>query len=254
MSVMDKGAVQHLDDNSARLDKGAVESSVEGGDVTAPTVDTATIDAAGTGLTIVFDEAVTGDGTGFSIDVGSSLTATYVSGDGTPTWVFSLSGVVLDADTPTLDYDAGTGDMADLASNVLATVSGGAVTNNSTQVADTTDPELDTQVLTSATTLVLGFDEPVTFTDQTGMSVSASGGAVTITGISGGGTNTVTLTLSRSMASTESLSFSYDSGTGDVEDLAGNALATISNRLVTNRVSAVAGSGISRSRIVNQGA
>lgn len=117
-----------------------------------------------------------------------------------------------------------------------------SVSTDETAAPDTTAPELDTQVLTGATTLVLGFDEPVTFTDQTGMSVSASGGAVTITGISGDGTNTVTLTLSRSMASTESLSFSFDSGTGDVEDLAGNALATISNRLVTNNVSATPGS------------
>ncbi len=210
-------------------------------DVTAPTVLSATINVDGDRTTVVHDEAVTGDGTGWQFDDATPLT--YVSGAGTDTLVFSHR-VILASETRTLEYDDTTGDMEDLADtpNPLESFTGQAVTNNSEAVADETDPELDTQVLSAGATLVLGFDEPVTFTDQTGMSISASGGAVTITGIAGGETNTVTLTLSRSLASTESLSFSYDSGTGDVEDLAGNVLATISNRLVTNNVNNTPGS------------
>jgi hypothetical protein len=224
-----------------------------GADVTAPTVSSATIAANGTTLTVVFDEAVTGDGTGFEIDNGSALTATYVSGDGTATWMFTLSGTVLDADTPVLTYDSGVGDMADLAANALADIASGAVTNNSTQVLDVTAPTLSSVTVTGATTLTLVFDEAVNVTTATGLTIAASGAAVTVSSPAGTGTSTLTFTLSRSIASTESLSFSYDSGTGDIEDLAGNALATISNRLATNNVSAVAGSGISRSRLVNQG-
>lgn len=211
-------------------------------DTTAPTVSTATIDATGTQLTIVFDEVVTGTATGFGIDIGSALTATYVSGDGTNILVFNLSGTVLDADTPVLTYDAGVGDIEDLAGNSLATIVSGAVTNNSTQTADVTAPTLTSVTVTGVTSISLAFDEAVTLTDETGLSVEASGGAITISGVDGDGTNTLVLSMNRSIASTESLSLSYDSGTGDIEDLAGNALATISDRLATNNISATPGS------------
>jgi hypothetical protein len=190
----------------------------------------------------VFDEAVTGDGTGFEIDNGSALTATYVSGDGTNTWVFTLSGTVYDPDTPVLTYDSGVGDMADLAANALADIASGAVSNESTQIADVTAPTLSSVTITGATSITLVFDEAVTLTDETGLTVESSASAISISGVDGDGTDTLVLSVNRSIASTESLSLSYDAGTGDIEDLAGNALATIADRLATNNISATPGS------------
>lgn len=220
-------------------------------DTTAPTISSATIGTDGETFTIVFDEAVTGDEAGFILTPsGGSAGITYVSGSGTDTLVFSIDRVIFDSETGTLEYVAASGTVADLASNVLANYGPSAVTNNSTQIADVTAPTLSTATVTAATTLTLIFDEAVTLTDQTGMTVASSGAAVTVTGVSGDGTDTLALTLSRSIASTESLSFSYDSGTGDVEDLSANALASISARLITNNITSSGGSTLIGSGLI----
>lgn len=204
-------------------------------DVTPPTVSSVAIGTDGETVTVVFDEPVTGNGTGFTLDDATALT--YVSGDETASWVFSAARTILSSETRTLEYDDTTGDMTDGSANDLASFTGQAVTNNSTQIIDVTAPTLSSATVTAATTLTLVFDEAVTLTNATGMTIASSGAAVTISSISGDGTDTLLATLSRSIASTESLSFSYDSGTGNVTDIATNALASISNRLVTNNIS-----------------
>ncbi len=212
-----------------------------GSDITAPTVSSATISVDGDETTVVFDEAVTGDGTGFVFDDASALT--YVSGDGTDTWVFSHR-VILASETRTLEYDDATGDMADdPAGNVLASFAAQAVTNDSEAVADETAPDLTSATVISATLIRLVFNEPVTLSDLTGWSIASSGAAITPDSFTGDSTSTIDVVPSRSISSTESLSISYNAVTGNVEDMAGtpNALESISNLLVTNNVSAAAG-------------
>jgi hypothetical protein len=86
--------------------------------------------ANGTTLTLVFSEAVV-NYTGFSISPSNTLT--YSSGSGTNTLAFTLTNTVYRYATDTISYSAG--DVVDTATtpNALATISSGAITNNSTQ-------------------------------------------------------------------------------------------------------------------------
>lgn len=219
-------------------------------DTTKPEVHASTdpsINVAGTQTTVVFTEAVTGDGTGFQLSGPNALT--YVSGDGTDTWVFSNATIVLDGAAPTLEYDDTTGDMADLSANVLDSFTGQSVNNGSEAVVDVTAPTV-IQVIVSASEVLVQFDEEVT--GYTGLSlVGSTGTALTVSGWTGTGTANYSGTLSRAPISTESVALVYVPG--NIEDLSSNALEAIAYRLATNNVSAVAGSGISRSRLVNQG-
>jgi hypothetical protein len=84
--------------------------------------------------------------------------------------------------------------------------------------------------------LDLTFDEATTITTA-GWSMSATGGAVTISSVvSGSGTTTPKLGLSRSIANGETVTISYDPATGATTDGSGNELAAITNQAVTNNV------------------
>lgn len=86
------------------------------------------------------------------------------------------------------------------------------------------------------TTLDLVFNEAVDITVD-GWTVSASGGAVTVSAVaSGSGTTAPKLTLSRSIASTETVTVSYNTGTGATESLFDLELGTVSAAAVTNNV------------------
>lgn len=208
-------------------------------DTTPPTITSHSIeDDATTGneLWVNTDEAVTGDHTGLILTAsGGSAGLTYLSGSGTTQRKFTIDRPILISEAYTLEYVAASGNTADLASNAMTNYGPTAGTNNSSRVADTTAPTL-TSISISGDTVTRVFDEPVTGTNA-GWTLSASGGAITEGAFSGSGTDTLTSTASRTPASTESLSTSYDSGTGDIVDGNTNALASITNRLVTNNVS-----------------
>ncbi len=111
------------------------DSKVSGGDVISPTLASATINAAGTSLTLVFSEAVTFTAsTGFALTTTTpGRTVTYASGTGTNTLVYTISSAVFSFETATLDYTQPGNGIQDLAHNLLASFSGASVTNNSTQ-------------------------------------------------------------------------------------------------------------------------
>lgn len=61
-------------------------------------------------LAVNFNEACTGDATGWSATVnGVSKTLTYISGSGTQSWVFRVGALVHDGDVIRLTYDTATG-------------------------------------------------------------------------------------------------------------------------------------------------
>jgi hypothetical protein len=108
-----------------------------GGDVTAPTLTTATINLAGTSLTLAFSEPVTfgaGGNTGFTVSLtGGSATLTYSSGSGTSLLVYNISRTVSSSETGTTSYTQPGNGIEDAAGNDLATFSGETITNNSSQ-------------------------------------------------------------------------------------------------------------------------
>lgn len=123
---------------------GAKLSGGGGPDVTAPTLSSATIDATGLLLTLVFNEAVTGHD-GFALDPsGANVTLTYDSGDGTNTLTFDISRAIAGDETATLDYAPG--DVEDGAGNTLEAISDEAVTNLGYFSADNSAITMDSDI------------------------------------------------------------------------------------------------------------
>jgi hypothetical protein len=116
-------------------------------DTTAPTLTSATIGTNGTSLTLVFSESVnigSGGSGGVSINAaGGSATATYASGDGTNTLVYTLSRTLSDTETwADVDYVQPGDGIEDDVGNDLVSFFDVPVTNNSTQNAAPTDISL----------------------------------------------------------------------------------------------------------------
>lgn len=100
--------------------------------------------------------------------------------------------------------------------------------------ADTTPPTVVSATITttgSNETLTVNFSEAVTG-GATGLTVNAGGGPIALTYVSGSGTSTLVFTTSSRIASGATVTLSY--AAGNIEDLAFNALATITNAAVTN--------------------
>jgi hypothetical protein len=106
-------------------------------DTTAPTVTGATLAANGTTLTIVLSESGTtgaGGNGGFALTAsGGAVTLSYASGSGSGTLVFTASRTILSGETLSLAYTQPGNGWEDAAGNDLATFTGQAVTNSSTQ-------------------------------------------------------------------------------------------------------------------------
>lgn len=107
-----------------------------GPDVTAPTVSSRTIPAAGTTIVIVHSEVVSigaGGNGGLTLSAsGGAVTATYSSGAGTATLTWTLSRTVNSGETVTASYTQPGDGIEDASGNDLASFSGQSVTNNST--------------------------------------------------------------------------------------------------------------------------
>jgi hypothetical protein len=121
-----------------------------GRDSTAPTLVSATVDVAGTTLTLVFSEAVTGVATA-DFALSGSHALSNVGGSGT-TWTMTC-GQVNQGETLTLNY-TGTA-VKDLANNQMATFSGTAVTNNSTFAVAPAGTEIATNQSAAAASLAI---------------------------------------------------------------------------------------------------
>jgi hypothetical protein len=106
--------------------------------------------------------------------------------------------------------------------------------------ADTTPPTLSTVTIsTDGTTWTLAFNEAVTFGagGNSGFTTSMSGGSVTLTYSSGSGSSSLVYTGSRTVFSGETGTLNYTQPSNGVEDTAGNDLANVSNKTVTNNSS-----------------
>ena len=98
----------------------------------------ASVNAAGNKLTVVFSEAMS-KGAGYKdTDInldgslgGTDIGLTYVSGSGTNTWAFSIATVIRLGETVNLDYNGRPGGIEDMSGNDLAAVVSMSVTNNS---------------------------------------------------------------------------------------------------------------------------
>jgi hypothetical protein len=198
------------------------------GDGIAPTVSTAAIDVAGDELSLMFPENVTGQLGWILTATDGAVTATGDHGDGTESHSFSLSRVIGSHEVVTLAYDSATGNAVDDDGLEVADFSDYPVTNEST--IDTVDPELSRAQI-NGELLTLTFSEAVT--GQTAFTLTASGGALTLSSPTGDGTAIHTHQLSREPETDETITLDYNSGSGTTQDAAGNTLATITDFPVT---------------------
>lgn len=203
-----------------------------------PVMLTATLAANGTDTTVTFDRpVVAADAAGFTLIVAAvPRDLTLASGSGTETFVFT-SEVVYEDEIVSLAYASAIGDAEDINGNDLENA-GLEVVNNSTQVPtpdDTTPPQyVSSTVLSNGTNVTYVFDEAVELDNADGFTFTPSGGATTLTYVSGSGTTTISFTASRPIEVGETVTTEYSSTTGDVEDLYGNELATFGSTAVTN--------------------
>jgi hypothetical protein len=101
--------------------------------------------------------------------------------------------------------------------------------------ADITAPTVvSVTVQTDGVTTAVVFDEDVVVANANGITYTPSGGASTLAYSSGSGSQTVLFTNSRTIDGEETLTFAYSSTTGDIEDSAGNDLATFAAIDVVN--------------------
>jgi hypothetical protein len=127
----------------AAYDIGAYEYPI-GSDTTAPTVSSAAINTTGTSLTLTMSETVSigsGGSGGFTLSAsGGAATLTYASGSGSSALVYTISRPIQYGETVTRSYTQPVNGIEDLAGNDLASFSGAAVTNGSTQGQDLAAP------------------------------------------------------------------------------------------------------------------
>lgn len=225
-------------------DGGLSATETTGIDSVVPTVDSATVASNGTTVTVVFSETVSigsGGSGGCALDFsGGAATLTYSSGDGTSSLVFTASRTIESGETGTLDYTQPGDGIEDEAGNDLASFTDQAVTNDSG--GDVTAPTFSSATIPSAgTSISVVFSENVTRGAgyaNGDWSVSATGGAVTLTYSSGDGTDTLVLTTSRTIGPGETVTLGW-AGTADgLEDDSSNDLASFSGESVTNNSTA----------------
>lgn len=102
--------------------------------------------------------------------------------------------------------------------------------------ADITAPaHVSTIIAVNGATLTVTFNEDVVAANPDGFTLTPSGGAATLAlDVLSSGTSSLVFTISRNITSDETATIEYSSTTGDVEDEAGNDLATFAAVSVTN--------------------
>ena len=227
------GTISDLNNNDlADIVSFSVTNNVADVDLTAPTLQSATVeDANPDEIVLVFDENVLIANTGWTVNGTTSTGFDSVSGSGTDTITVTLSDNVVYTETITLDYLEASGGVTDTSFNDLVDISGYSVTNNTVEKVA---PTLDSATVEDANPnkLVLVFSEIVIGTNL-GFTLSGTT-STTFDSILGFGTDTITATLSDNVVYTETVTLDYVSATGDITDASVNDLADISSYSVTN--------------------
>lgn len=151
----------------------------------------------------------------------------------------SVSG--LDPDT---SYDFKAVTYNDNSTNIPPQVDSESVPSNVDSATTTPEQVVPTLVSltipSTANTLVMVLSENCVFGTggNGGLTLSSSGGAVTVSYVSGAGTNTLTYSTSRAIAFGEVITATYVQPVNGIQDLAGNDLESFAAQAVTNSVPA----------------
>lgn len=237
--------------------------TIGGADTTPPTLQSSTISSNGTTLTLVFDESVT-QGSGYNdsdLDIdcvsgGNNISISYSSGNASTTHIYTISQTIYQGDTCNLDFNGDSNSLEDNASNDLAAISNGSVTNNSTQSLDVTSPTIQSAVISAnGTTLTITYDEFVSqgvgYNDSDfDVDCTEGGTDIALTYSSGDGTATHIYTLANLIYLADVCNLDFNGDANSIEDGSSNDLAAVVNGSITNnsaQVQAASFSGCSAS-------
>ncbi|WP_266125820.1 BapA/Bap/LapF family large adhesin [Acinetobacter bereziniae] len=235
------------------------DSTVPGGDTTAPTFVSAAVDTTGLLLTLTYNELldatyppVAGD---FAVTAGGQVvTVTNVAVVGS-TVVLTLGAPVTAGQSVTVGYtdpsvDNDVNAIQDIAGNDAATLTPTAVDNGSTVPAgDTTAPSFESAAVDSTGLLLtLTYNELLDATHPPvagDFAVTAGGQVVTVTNVAVVG-STVVLTLGAPVTAGQSVTVGYtdpsvDNDVNAIQDIAGNDAATLTPTAVDNGSTVPAG-------------
>jgi hypothetical protein len=217
----------------------SVTNNIAAADATPPTLTSATVaDASPTVVNLLFSEAM--DQTsipaasafaiaGHTISAVAFASATACNLTVTPAFVNGEAARTLAYTQP------GTGNLKDLAGNLLANVASLAVTNN-VSASDTTPPTPQGAQVAAANTskIIMVFSEPLV-TGVPAISAFTAAGK-TITGVALNGGN-LEITVDTPYAANAQITLAYTQpGTGRLQDAAGNFVASFSARYISNNV------------------
>ena len=178
-------------------------------------------------LVVTFNDVITlSNDNGFSVG-GTSGSINGVSGSGSNTLTFTLTGDVISSDVITLDYNSGSGNATDAVGNDLNSFSSG-ITNN-------VKPEFSSALVDNANPnqLVASFSEAISLSSTAGFSISGTDAAISAI-FSGDGTSSITFTLSQNVRTSDIILFSYSSG--NATGSTGVDLLSFNGESVTNTV------------------
>jgi len=213
-----------------------------------PTLTGATVNSAGTQITLAWSGSVSagaGGSDGVALTAsGGAVTATYVSGLGSASLVYSLSRVVLQGETLTVAYtQPGNGLEATSGGADVATFSGSAATNSSTVTAPSV---VSRAINTAGTQLTITYNASVSIGagGNGGLTLTSASAPVTATYASGSGSTALVYTLSRIIAQGDTITATYaQPGNGIEATTGGIDVAGYTAQAVTNG-STVAGPNI----------
>lgn len=213
--------------------------STSGGDTINPSVQSSTIAANATGVTVVFDEPVIGT-SGFNLYTSSgNANLSYTSGSGTNSYLFYSDRNIHSDETGVLVYTSASGDIADPSGNILVN-SSISVTNNSIYV-DPPDPNrpffLSASINDSGNQLAVTFNKGVV--GESGLFLTSDSGRVYISYPSGDGNATNYYSLTRTIGGEENLYLTYNGNLGTFEDGSGNLLVEFAESGVVNNSTGV---------------
>ncbi|GDX19374.1 hypothetical protein LBMAG07_02950 [Actinomycetes bacterium] len=250
-STTSNSAIQDTAGNDAisRLSQAVSNSSTL--DLTAPVFSSATVNTAGTLLTLNYNEtlfATTAPTSAFTVTAGGVSQTISSLSSSTSTLRLSLASAIERGVVVTVSYAAPTPDstnsnsaIQDAAGNDSISLSSAAVTNSST--VDTTAPVLSSAVLAAnGTTLTLTYNEALNATTAatTDFAVLVDGSPTTVSARSISG-STVLITLSPAVLGSSTVTVAYNAPSSSnlttnnaVQDTAGNDALSFSATAVTN--------------------
>jgi hypothetical protein len=198
-------------------------------------------------IRIVFNRPVQySSSAGLIVNIPAVNTIAGITGTGTDTIDLILVTNMTPSTVITLSYD-GSGDLRDLDNNELPNTPSplavvNAIEGGGGSGPDTTPPEIQSGLVLSPRFVRMVWSEPWFYTDDTGLSIGSPTNNP-IVNIEGEGTDTMDIEVTNDINVGDAVYFSYSSTLGDLEDLSGNEVITVTNYPVLNLLTSPPGGG-----------